>query len=334
MPIRDSYILGFRYKYLNAAGKSKMLGGDTGSVTRDGISLNNNLIFFRDVHKTGRHKNNVVISLKPYATVNREISENIIKSHNSLVIKVDEILAEKVKSIIDRQCTAMIARDKWGHLTREQRDKQFTRTECARCEAIIDLTETKVSNLVYCKYCETLFDKFGYALIDSEEYKVCPECGYYGRVQDYYDFQAYNVYTDSEFSRRKHHCCDTCAHRMFQRNFWKNMLFIFGGAAVILEKIRSRRTRNPLYKDLQKANLLAQEGSYKDADVLYQEIILRNDRHPGIYMNHGKMFLEAGEREKAAFQFKKSLDSCSNYLPTLRVLQSNVDLDMDSIGFD
>ena len=324
--MRDAYILGFRYRYVDENGKSQGFIRQTGSVTRDGISLHDQRIFIRDVYRVQRHNDILVISLKPYATLSKEISEAIVPRHNALVIDVDEMLAEKVKSVIDRQCTAMHARDNWGHLSKDQRDKQFQRIECPRCDSIIDLTNLVPSPLVHCKHCEATFDKFGYLLPGSEDYKICPECNHYGRVQDNTEFKAYTLYKDTAFSAKRTQCCDTCAHRMFLRNVWKNLTLIFGFFVSIFFKLNSRRNRNPLYKGLQEANYHAQNGNMVEADIIFTDLILRNDRHPGIYYNYGLAFLNAGERDRAAFQFKKSLDVCSNYAPTLEILKKNVDL--------
>lgn len=323
--MREAYILGFRFRYVGANGKPRRLIRHTGSVTRDGIFLNQQRILFEDVYSVSAHRNQLIISLLPYATTTREVTEHIIPRYNCVVIQVEELLADKIKSIIDQRCTGMVAMEKWGDLEREERNKYFKHIACPRCDSIIDITDIRDSNLVHCKYCEAIFDRFGYMLAGSEDYKICPECGYYGRVQDYLDFQFHAMGEDG-FSSRWYHCCDTCAHRIFLKDLWKNLALVAGFFVKSFEKLRSKRNRNPFYKELTEANYLAQNGDMVNANILYSMITFRNDGHPGLHLNYGKAYLKNGDRDRAAFQFKKSLEACSNYLPTLEILKRNVDL--------
>jgi len=307
-------------------GKPKGIIRDSGNVTRDGVFLAQKRIFFEDIHSVSQHRSKVIINLMPYATTTAEICEHIFPNHNCIVIQVDGLLPERIKSIIDQRCTNLVAKAKWGHLDKNEVADHFKYIACPRCEAIIELNDVQPSNLVYCKYCEAIFDHFGYMLPGSEEYRICPECEYYGRVQNYRDYQFYHVGQEREFSARTFYCCDTCAHRMFTRNIWKNMVFLVGFGLSAFEKLNSKRNRNPFYKELTEANLLAQNGEMVEADILYSSITFKNSGHPGLHMDYGKAYLQNGERNRAAFQFKKSLEACSNYLPTLEILKRNVDL--------
>ena len=324
--MREAYILGFRFRFVDQKGKPKGIVRDSGSITRDGIFLSQQRIFFEDVHRVAQYRNQVIISLMPYGTSTRQIADNVFPLHNCIVIQVDEQLSQRIKSVIDQRCTNLAMKIKWGHLDTEEWGDHFKHITCPRCEAITELTDVQPSALVYCKYCEAIFDHFGYILPGSEEYKICPECEYYGRVQDYRDYQAFHIGQEAEFSARSFYCCDTCAHRMFMRNVWKNMILVGGFALSAFEKLRSKRNRNPFYKELTEANYLAQNGEMVEADILYSSITFKNGGHPGLHMNYGKAYLQNGERSRAAFQFKKSLEACSNYYPTLEILKRNVDL--------
>jgi len=325
-PMREAYLLGFRFRFVGKNGQLKGLVPLSGSVTRDGIFLNQERILFRDVYSTSMYGSKVIINLLPFATTTRDICKHIIPQHNSLVIKVDRLLASKIKSVIDQRCTGLAAQDRWGHLDQEQLNKEFKHIYCPRCDALTDLTDVPHSNLVFCKHCEAIFDQFGYILPGSEDYKICPECGYYGRVMDNLDFKFYHVGQDSGFSSRTYYCCDTCSHRIFKRNVWKNLAFGIGFFVSIYEKLRAKRNRNPFYKELTEANLLGQDGDMVNADILYSSITFKNAGHPGLHMNYGKAYLQNGQRDRAAFQFKKSLEACSNYYPTIEILKRNVDL--------
>ncbi|MGB0522406.1 MAG: tetratricopeptide repeat protein [Flammeovirgaceae bacterium] len=323
--MREAYILGFRFRFVGQSGGPKRFLRKSGSVTRDGIFLDEQRIFIEDVHSVSTHRSKVIINLLPYATTTREICQHIIPRHNSIVIQVEELLAEKIKSIIDQRCTGLVLQKKWKDIKPENRGKHYKHIACARCDSIIDITNVRDSNLVHCKYCEAIFDHFGYMLAGSEDYKICPECGYYGRIGNHLDFKFHGMGQDG-FSSRSYYCCDTCAHRIFLKNVWKNMALLVGFGVTIFEKLRSKRNRNPFYKELTEANLLAQNGDMINADILYSSITFRNDGHPGLHLNYGMAYLKHGDRDRAAFQFKKSLEACSNYLPTLEILKRNVDL--------
>lgn len=324
-PMREAYILGFRFRFVGPSGKPNLILRNTGSVTRDGIFLAQQRIFFRDVHSVSTHNSKLIINLLPYATTTREICEYVFPKHNSIVIQVEELLADKIKSIIDQRCTGLVAKDKWGDLPKEERGKHYKYIGCPRCDSIIDLTELHESHYVHCKYCEAIFDRFGYILAGSEDYRICPECDYYGRVRDNLDFQFHGM-GQKGFSSRTYHCCDTCAHRIFLKNVWKNMVLLVGFGVTVFQKLRSKRDRNPFYKELTEANLLAQNGDMVNADILFSSITFRNDGHPGLHHNYGKAYLANGDRDRAAFQFKKALEACSNYHPVLEILKRNVDL--------
>ena len=47
--MREAFILGFRFRYLNEKKRRQHFFQKIGSVTRDGIVLNDQIIFFRDI---------------------------------------------------------------------------------------------------------------------------------------------------------------------------------------------------------------------------------------------------------------------------------------------
>ena len=69
----------------------------------------------------------------------------------------------------------------------------------------------------------------------------------------------------------------------------------------------------------------------QEADVLFSSIAFRNDGDPGIHMNYGLAYLQNGDKERAAFQFKKALNSCSNYLPVIDILRRHTDIDIGQL---
>lgn len=331
--MREAYILGFRFRYLNEKKQRKHFFHKTGSATRDGVVLNGeHPIFYRDIYKVSVHRNRVIISMMPFATTTREISDYLIDRYNCVMLAVEnDVMAEKIKSVIDQRCTTMLAEDRWGDIPKEIRLKEFKRIHCPTCDALHDLTDLIHTNLVYCKYCTSIFDHFGYILPGSEGYKICPNCEYYGRVRDYWQYDVYYILKESQFEGRRRHYCDTCLHRHFIENGWKNLTFGIGAIVSLWEKLRSTQGRNPFYKELVQANYLAQTGKMQEADILFSSISFRNDGDPGIHMNYGLAYLQNGDRARAAYQFKKALTACSNYLPVLHILRRHTDIDINDL---
>jgi hypothetical protein len=250
----------------------------------------------------------------------------VVDRYNSVVLKVEKMMGESIKSAIDQRCTTMLAEGRWAGVPKEVRLREFKRVNCPRCSALHDLTGLVHTNLVYCKYCTAIFDHFGNILPNSEQYRACPTCGYYDRVRDYWEYDMYYVLNDRKFKRRRQHYCDTCVHRHFRESILKNLTFGIGAVVSLWEKWRSTRDRNPFYKELTEANYLAQTGNMLEADVLYSSIVFQNDGHPGLHMNYGLAHLQQGEEDRAAYEFKRALQSCGNYLPVLDILRRHVQL--------
>ncbi len=324
--MREAFILGFRFRYLNNRRRWQHFFHKIGSVTRDGVVLNDRIVFFRDIYRVGTHRNTLIISLMPFATTTREVCEHVIPRYNCLYLQMDKHMVRKVEAVINLRCTTMIAEDRWGPVPKDIRIREFKKAYCPRCDALHDISDMINSPWLYCKYCHALFDYYGYMMPNSEQYKVCPNCEYYGRVQDYQEYNVYYLGKDREFRSRVRHYCDTCVHTHFTKNFWKNLTFGVGAFVSLWEKLRSKSGRNPVYKDMVEANYLAQNGKMVEADILYSSIIFKNHGHPGIHMNYGLAYLQNGDRNRAAFQFKKALEACANYLPVIEILRRNVDL--------
>lgn len=325
--MREAYVLGFRFRFLDENKKRQHYFYKMGSVTRDGVVLEGQVIFFADIFKVKHHRNILVLSLMPFATTTRGVSDRIVSRYNCLVLEMDSmVMVSKVESAINLRCTTQVVEKRWKDIPKAIRLKEFKKVYCPRCDALHDLSDMIYSPVTYCKYCDALFDNYGYMLPGSHEYKVCPYCEYYDRVQDYQEYHVYYVVKEKRFYKRRRYCCDTCMERHFKVNFWKNLTFGIGAFVSLWEKIRSTRGRNPFYGDLTRANYLSQMHRFEESDVLYSSLVFKNDGHPGIHMNYGLMYLEKGDRGRAAFQFKKALDACSNYLPVIEIMRRHVDL--------
>jgi len=291
--MREAAVVTFSFKYINRLGVPDTLIPRQGRVTRDGLILEDSRIFFRDIHRVERHHKSLVVVLKPGATISREVSRHIFKRLSAFVINI-------------------------GGFSRQV---QFVKADCPNCDAAIDLIDVIRSHYIYCDYCGAIFDHYGYLVPGGNEYRVCPETGFYERVRDYKEHAYYITRHDAAFKTRKLFCSDTYAHIIFERVFLKNFTLFFGVFLAAYEKMRSLSSRNANYIELVTANLAAAKGDMEKAEFEYAKLVTRNKYHPGLSMNLGLIYLKKGNERKALQQFQKSLEDCSNYTPVIEILR-------------
>jgi hypothetical protein len=317
-----SSYLNFRFRYLNAKGKPTTFFYQQARIDDGiGIRLNEDAISIADLHEVVRYGNQIAMVLKPYLTLHKRISENILPNTSSVVIEVGDDLAADTKSAIDQHRTAFLTLVRKKQLVAEGKGHLFRAVQCPQCEAVIDLTNRRETPYIHCKYCEVLFDKHREPMPKSEAYKVCPECNYYNRVQHYPEFHFYALPKQRKATYQEHYCCDTCAQRYHEQTAWKNSVYLLGIPFNLSLKNKMAKGVNELYQGLTEANRLAQDGKVVEADALYGLLLLRNETHPAILFNMAQGFYKAGMLDKAYRHLEKSLEMCSNYQPTLDFLE-------------
>lgn len=309
----------FRFRLQKPEGKNGRW--QDGRFERDGIILGEDKIFFQDIYDTQHYGKYVVITLFPFATISKVISDSIMPNTFSIVMKVGE-LAEAVEYGIDAKISENWLKNKVKGMSYQEQKKLHVVT-CPNCTSKLDLTGVVKTNNIYCYYCDNLFDRNGIVRFSSKQYQICPECNYYGRVQDYHEY----LISLKGFTHRKHFCCDTCTLRIFRRTFFWNLFpFVVGAFLSLREWMKSQRDRNPYMLGLAKANLLAQDGKLIKADEEYTSILTKNFGHPGIHYNYGLASLAAGNPERAAKEFQIALQNCANYEPVIKIMQKHHDL--------
>jgi tetratricopeptide (TPR) repeat protein len=229
--------------------------------------------------------------------------------------------AEEVQSIINRRVSMARLNDRRVGMTEEEIKNVFRKANCPHCDAAIDLTGLPFSHYIYCNYCDTIFDSFGYEIPGGNEYRVCPESGYYDRIKHYTEYAIYLLRHERSFHVRRYMCGDAYAHLFFEKNFVKNLTLLVGAVLSLIVKIRSSINRNPNYPELVKANLHAMKGEVAEADYIYELLLNRNKHHPGLYYNLGLCYLKSGDQVKALRYFRRSLENCVNYQPTLDIIE-------------
>jgi hypothetical protein len=329
-----SSYLNFRFRFLNEKGKATSFFYQQALLDDGtGIRLGDESIPIVDIHEVARYGNMIAIILRPYLTLHKSITDHIIPNTSSILIEVGDGLATDAKSALDQHRTTYAAFQKKKALVAENNGHLFKVMQCPDCESVIDLSGKKETPYIYCKYCEILFNKHGELMVNSENYKVCPECNYYNRVQHYPEFHFYALPKGRKMAYQEHYCCDTCAQRYHEQTAWRNSLFLLGIPFNFMLKNKMAKGVNQLYEGLTEANRLAQDGNIKEADTLYSLLLLRNETHPALLFNIAQAYykaqmvegVEPSDKikilEKAYRYFEKSLEMCSNYQPVLDFLE-------------
>lgn len=328
MPI--SYV-NFRFRFYDNNGKTSSFFPLQGRVDKEGISFEDETLWFVDISRVHLYHHKLVILLKPFIAIGKRVSDNILKETNCIALDIAEPqdVAFDVKASIDQRLSKMYVQRIEKELKKDGLQRFFRQSHCPVCDSHIDLSLRKDTPLVYCPYCLNVFDKHGNILPDTEDYNICPECGYYNRLRERTEFHFYALRSERKAHIKKRYCCDTCSERDISENLWKDALYLAALPNLLYQGFRNRRGGNPIYEQLTLANRYAQDGNFEKAHQIYTVLMLRNDGHPGIHLNYGLAYLKAGDEENAAREFQKSLAACSNYQPTLEVLQEYSSLEIE-----
>ena len=310
----------FQFRYIDEEGKYSSKSQNA-NISEEGIILNEELLLFADIHRIKWHGKRVAFELYPYLTLSPEISDHIIKRTTSIMIEVEDDMEVDVRNLANQYLTIFQGYQRKHTLESEGKKENYRAEQCPNCTALVDLTNYTNTHYIYCKHCEIIFDRLRQQIPQTVNYRVCPECDTYDRVQEYTEFSCYAVKNDRRFGVKEHEFCDTCAERLVDKILWKNALFLIALPSTLLLKAKAAENRSEIFAELATANRFAQDGKLKAAEDLYMLMVLRNEKHPGLWFNHGLAYLHINENEKALHLFKRALEYCSNYLPVLDVLR-------------
>ncbi len=307
----------FSFKYVNR--RSKPIGVFFKSATLDEefILFVDEKLYYRDIEKIELYNNQIAVVLKPFVAIGKQLTEHMIDNTCAFIFQVSAGKASDIKLSIGRRISYDEVNRKKRKLGFTKRTKvKFFERECPRCKAAIDVNDVPTTHYVYCKHCTAIFDRHGEVLPATEDYKICSQCGYYGRVKNHLEFHAYALpKTGMVHYSKKHYCCDTCAENTIRKTRYKNLTLLYGAFVNFREYLKIKAGRNPEYKGLEAANRFAQDGDVAQAEVDYLDILTRYEYHPGIHFNYGLAYLQAGRKREAVAQFEKCLSGCSNYQP-------------------
>lgn len=313
----------FKFRFINEEGKPQGNNSHQATIDEDGIVLQEEKLEFADIYDIKWHKDRIAFELYPYLTLSSAITENIIRRTTAIIIAVEDEMEKEVQELAIQYLTTYQSHQKRNELEKQGRKDDFRVEQCPSCKAVLDLTGYAPTHYIYCKHCEIIFDKLRQPIPQSQSYKICPECDMYGRVQEFDEFSCYVWKGENRFGLKHHEFCDTCAERLVGSLLWKNALFLVGLPSMIMMRNKAAENRSAFYAELAKANRYAQDGKLKAAEDLYMLMMLRNEKHPALWFNHGLTYLYAGDNDKALQLFSRALDYCSNYKPVLDTLRIN-----------
>ncbi len=334
----------FDFRFLNINNKPTSYFDKQGSIEQEGIYFDGELLAFSELQEVVRYRNRLSFIIK--AGERTAVDEFLLPDFNGFMIRVDEEEAFDIKSQIDRKYTELQVEERKKELKAQDELHNFRKAECPTCRSYLDLSYLKPTKYIFCRYCDSIFNKYG-NYTDLNDYKICPVCNYYNRIQvtPKVEFYFYGK-EDKAFSFEKTYQCDSCTERELRPRFWKNVPFIIGAFADFAAKNKIETDIDSSYAELTKANLLGYTGQIEEAKPLYETMFLYVKDQPGVLYDFGKAYLDTalllleeaeftGDEQaliyirEAVRWLSRSLKMCSNYLPTIKLFEDNEELEYE-----
>lgn len=311
--------LPFKFKFVRN-GQARGLRQKKATLSAQALVLDGEAIPLEDIVDTGTRDKRIVLALAPAADLGEKTRKELLDGH-SLALEVYKIEAKELEKHIDRYASVIAAERNRQRLEAADQGDLFRAVACPRCGATIDLSEMDVTPSIYCRFCETVMTKNLEVVTDGDTYGVCSECSMFDRIRGYTMFYFYFLLVVYGFQYQRRHMCDACAQKAARRALLVNLIFILGVPTAIHNYFKARRGRDPRFAELAKANALARQGKYVEADKIYGRLMVEYAHHPGILMDQGIGHLYGNDVPGAVDLFNQSLRAASNYAPTWQLLQ-------------
>jgi hypothetical protein len=293
----------FKFRYVSK-GQATGIRSKPGTLDDNGMFLAEDFIEYTDIKDTIVRDNRLVLALD---------------GREPFVIEVYGIKARELEKAIDRISSARQVELAKTELELKGEGHTFRSAECPVCHATINLSGFDKSSYVYCRFCESLLNWDAQLVNSGDAYRVCDECGMFDRVKGYTEFYFYFLLVVYGFRSRRRHVCDSCAHKLFLKTFFINLIFILGVIPSLVLKFKSMAGRATDFAGLPRANKLASGGKFEQADREYTTILQKHPEHPGILFNQAMGHLKGGDAGQGIDLLKRSMKSCSNYLPSAQL---------------
>ncbi|MHA2202833.1 MAG: tetratricopeptide repeat protein [Candidatus Hodarchaeales archaeon] len=320
--MQEESIVTFKFKYV-IEGQTQGFRSKMGSISKSALWLEDMKIPYEYIVDTAIRDNRIILTFSSVSDVDETLRDYLING-GAFALEVSKLPAFELKKHIDRLSSVIHTGLQKQHLITKGRGDLFKSFICPNCKATVDLSELEETVYIYCRFCESFLTQNIDIINTGDNYRICHECHMFGYVQSYTDFQFYLIFLlivyFYGFSHTRRYLCSVDAVKMAKRNFLKNLIFLIGVPTAILTWIKALRAKDDVFKGLSKANSFARDGNYHEADKIYSQLLEHHSNHPAILMNQAKGHLRGLDASGAIELLNKSVKACSNYYPSLRLL--------------
>ncbi|MDP8222723.1 MAG: hypothetical protein P9L99_05130 [Candidatus Lernaella stagnicola] len=310
----------FKFRFIsNGAARSIM--AKKGEIDDERLILDGHEIRLANIADTERRDDLMVLTLYNFGGFEKKLLKKL-SEEGSLVLKMGAAETRRLERQIDRVSSVHDAKRVRVELEKNGEADKFRVEKCPVCDATINLSNLDRTNYIHCRYCDTLLDYSRQPVDDPDEYYACDECGMYSQNKSYTIFNFYFLLLFYGFSHKKRYLCPNCAHKAFVKAMLLNVLFILGIPSAIWIKIKAMQGRDAKYENLCKANRLASDGKYQEADQHYQSILVKYADHPGILLNQALAHFNGEDVPGGVAKLERIFQVCANYNPALRLARA------------
>lgn len=293
----------FSFKAYSEKNKSHFILPKLGNINEHGIFLTGELVSFYDILRMTYFSGYLIITFNNYPLLGKNTSKWKITKNNTLVLK-----------------SGMIKEIKRAYDIYKSKDATETRV-CGHCENRIIWDKQLNTQYHYCNECHSISDKHGLLFSNGEQFDICPESGYYDRLNYRRKYEYFFFDKKLHWKTTKYYGGDNLSIEFFHKNILKNLMFLVGVPGTLFEYYKANKGHHPDFTDLAEANFASRCGELKEAADLYTKMQMRLPYFPALHYNLAIAYLQSNNKEYAKRYFQKSLEGCSNYEPTLKVLK-------------
>lgn len=312
--------LNFKFNFVSADGNTRFFFSKRGKLTDRSLELHEWNVALVQIADTVTRDNRLIIQMCDEFRPAPGLKDYVLKG-SALVIEVYGVQARDLEKSIDRISSKADAAKAKAALEKEGKADQFKACTCGNCKATVDLSELPESDFIYCRYCESVLNPSGKVVTNGDQYKLCEECGMFSRVQSYTEFYFYFLLVMYGYSYKKRFMCDNCAGSLFWKMLLCNFLFVIGIIPSLVVLYKSVVGRDSALADLGKANTLAFKGLFTEADSKFMSLRGKLLNHPGILYNMSMGHFKGNDGKSGGTLLLDSMKSCSNFLPTIELIQ-------------
>lgn len=309
----------FRFQFINQSGNTVGWRSQPGQLTEQSIQLKDLELSYNAVLESTTRDQRLVLSVDPTQIHHEDLQKNLIQGR-TLILQVTSAKPLELERHIDRVSSFYLAERHHQTLIQQGQGEAFRTCICPQCEATIDVSLLNKSPFIYCRFCESISEDNGPVITNGENYRQCDECQWFDRVQGYTVFYFYFLLVVYGFSYRRRHLCDTCMNKVFWKALLINFVFLLGIFPTLWMKFKSASGRNPDFKELANANALGKKGKIQRGTEHYNTLYNRHPGHPGVLYSHALSQFKAQSADEGWSLLEQSLQNCSNYAPTIRMI--------------